>query len=397
MKKKSNHLIGYIAIFLIPISGLAIDIYTPALPIIRHVLGTTATMAKYTVSFYILGYGLLQLVWGPLSDQYGRRKIILTGLYLFFLSTLPLPFVNNPFFFLFLRAIQGIGVAALNTGARAMIIDLFQGKEFKRYINISTIAWSVSPVFAPVIGAELIHWFNWKACFYALGIYSLIGMLLVHACVGETNTNLTRLRVSLLKGNIKRALNNRDYSSSLLILALSYSSLSIFYVMGPFIIQNVLHQSQRFYGHCAALIGMACLLGNITTNSIAHKRYGPSASTTIVFMCCCCLAAHILMYFTPILELYMSFLFCYVFAAAYLFPTMFSNCLSFYREIAGTISAITGAGYLFFGGVMSVLASMLNTRYLISIFIPYTILIVTTVFVYIFYVPNQSTIKQKLN
>ena len=169
-------------------------------------------------------------------------------------------------------------------------------------------------------------------------------MLLVHACVGEANTNLTRLRVSLLKGNIKRALNNRDFSSSLLILALSYSSLSIFYVMGPFIIQNVLHQNQRFYGPCAALIRVASLLGNITTNSIAHKRYGPSASITIVFMCCCCLAAHILVYFNPMLELYMSLLFCYVFAAAYLFPTMSSSCLRFYRKIAGTISAITGAG-----------------------------------------------------
>lgn len=395
MDRRKRLTIAYIAIFLVPMSGLAIDIYTPALPIIRTALGTTAQLAKLTVSLYILGFGLSQLAWGPLSDQYGRKKTIAFGLYLFLLATLPLLLVKQVTLFLGLRTIQGIAVGAINTGARTVIIDLFEGEEFKKYINICTIAWSLSPIIAPIIGSELIHLFNWKACFFALASYSLAAIILVHFFVVETNLSLKRLCVSTLKNSVVTILRTRDYLAGLFLVILSYSSLTVFYVLGPFIIQNTLHHSQRFYAHCAAMVGSAWLLGNVITKYFTQKGWGLKTSTVVISMASCCILAHLLLYFLPLLVLFMVFLFCYVVAAACIFPRMFAHCLSFYKNMAGIVSAITGAGFWFFGGVASIMASMINISVALNIFLTYSAITLLLILTYLFFVPSHSEIKCK--
>ena len=296
------------------------------------------------------------------------------------MSALPIPYVTNAGIFIILRSIQGIAVGAINTAARTVLIDLFDGEIFKKYINTYTIAWSLSPIIAPVIGTQLIHWFNWTACFYALCIYSIIAIILVHAFFIRSNTSVIPLDFNTFKKNATRIIKNRDYGASLILVTISYSSLTAFYVMGPFIIQNVLNKSPSFYGHCAGIIGCAWLTGNLAVKLFSLYNIQFRVLWAINLMISLCLLSFMLLNTLPLLYTYMGFLICYVIAAACIFPTMFAYCLNRSRDIAGTVSALTGAGFWFFGGLTSMAAGAVNEHHHINIFYTYSVLTLLLIF-----------------
>lgn len=153
---------------LILLSPLGVDIYLPALPRITDELGPQASLS---ISLYLTGLGLGQLVWGPLSDRMGRRPVAVWGAFLFAILSLLITFSTDLPEFLGLRLLQGIVASAAAVCATAMVRDCYSGGDAAREYSILLGVLSAVPFAAPLVGGILTEWFLWRSCFAALAIF----------------------------------------------------------------------------------------------------------------------------------------------------------------------------------------------------------------------------------
>ena len=147
-------------------SQLATTIFLPGLPGIANDLQTTLSAAQMMLPAYLGAFAIAQLVVGPLSDALGRRRVIIGGLGLFSLASLAAALAPDIGWLLTARAVQASGACATMVVARAIIRDTAQGNAAARAMSALAIAMAVGPSAAPLIGGQLVTWFDWRATFY---------------------------------------------------------------------------------------------------------------------------------------------------------------------------------------------------------------------------------------
>ncbi|WP_125584119.1 multidrug effflux MFS transporter [Levilactobacillus cerevisiae] len=159
---------------------LAIDLYLPALPQMKIQFATSASLMQLSITACLIGLALGQLIAGPLSDQYGRRKPLIIGFIIFGLVSLAMAFIHSVTLLITLRFIQGLAGATGQVLARAVARDLFSGKKLTRFYALLNTVNGVFPIIAPIIGGFMIHYVDWEAIFILLAI---IGWLIALAVV----------------------------------------------------------------------------------------------------------------------------------------------------------------------------------------------------------------------
>jgi DHA1 family bicyclomycin/chloramphenicol resistance-like MFS transporter len=160
------------------VGPFAIDMYLPALPAIAADLHATTSATQMTLIAFFVSFGLCQIVYGPLSDVYGRKLPLYGGLTLFILGAIVCAFSPTIGWLIAFRFLQGIG-AAMGVIPCAIIRDLHTGAEATRLMSLVMLVCSVSPILAPLTGSALIVPFGWRAVFVAVGVAALIALLLV--------------------------------------------------------------------------------------------------------------------------------------------------------------------------------------------------------------------------
>ncbi|MCK4934826.1 MAG: MFS transporter, partial [Simkaniaceae bacterium] len=153
--------------------AFALDIYIPAVPEMPKIFKTTHGMVQLTLSIFMLVCGFGQLFIGPLSDHFGRRKIVLASIAVFTLGSFACTLARSIEFLILARMLQALGACGMMVTAYAIVRDLFDGKEnFKAYSYLNgSIA--ISPLIAPLFGGYLVYWFNWRATFLFLTILGI--------------------------------------------------------------------------------------------------------------------------------------------------------------------------------------------------------------------------------
>ncbi|WP_395322052.1 multidrug effflux MFS transporter [Levilactobacillus parabrevis] len=149
---------------------LAIDLYLPALPQMRTQFATSASLMQLSITACLIGLALGQLIAGPLSDQYGRRKPLIAGFVIFGLVSLAMAFIHSITLLIILRFIQGLAGATGQVMARAVARDLFSGKKLTRFYALLNTVNGVFPIIAPIIGGFMIHYVDWEAIFILLAV-----------------------------------------------------------------------------------------------------------------------------------------------------------------------------------------------------------------------------------
>lgn len=148
---------------------LSTDMYLPAMPSMGNTLaGSTDALVKSTVTIFFFVYALGMLIWGPLSDKYGRKKPMIVGFVLFSISTLFCAAAWNIYILLLARVLQGIGAASITAISFAMINDCFVGKTKETVLAIAQTLSGLGPVFAPIIGSWILYFISWRGIFIAL-------------------------------------------------------------------------------------------------------------------------------------------------------------------------------------------------------------------------------------
>ncbi|WLS78793.1 multidrug efflux MFS transporter EmrD [Erwinia pyri] len=176
MKKLENGHLLVMLIALVAVGQMAQTIYVPAMTAIAEVFNVREGAVQRVMAAYLMTYGGSQLLYGPLSDNIGRRPVILAGLSIFCLGTVIALFAPDFNQLVLGSAIQGLGTGVAGVMARTMPRDLYAGGALRLANSLLNMGILVSPLVAPVIGALLTHLFGWQACFAFL--------LLLCGCVG---------------------------------------------------------------------------------------------------------------------------------------------------------------------------------------------------------------------
>ena len=360
---------------------LAIDIYVPALPAMARYFGTSPQAIQSSVSSYMAAYALGQLIFGPIADAYGRKRVLAFGLIVYTIGCALSLAAPNLETFILARCLQGFGIAATNLLAKAIITDSFSGQALMHAFTYMAIAWGLAPIVAPVIGAHLQTWFGWKSCLVFLLVYSL-AMLGVLWRYRETLPSPVRLEPRTLLKNTAMVLSNPVFQSCFLAQGLCYSILLVFNIVGPFMVQNTLHEQPTFFGYLALGIGLMYFLGGLSNR--LHGPRLPSAETRLRVGSQVMVAASIVMVVlaltvglrvwtlaVPVLVMGL--------CAGAMYPTLMAKGNSLFPHIAGLTSAILGCALLLVSSAMMALAVFVSIHVLLPLAVFFLLLAITVV------------------
>ncbi|CAN0626411.1 Major facilitator superfamily MFS_1 [Burkholderia multivorans] len=360
---------------------LAIDIYVPALPAMARFFATSPQAIQSSVSGYMAAYAFGQLVFGPVADAYGRKRVLAFGLIVYTIGCLLSLGAPNLETFILARCLQGFGIATTNLLAKAIITDSFSGQALMHAFTYMSIAWGLAPIVAPVIGAHLQTWFGWQACLVFLLVYSL-AMWAVLWRYRETLRRPVRLEPRTLMTNAGKVLSSPVFQSCFLAQGVCYSILLVFNIIGPFMVQNTLHKPPTYFGYLALGIGMMYFLGGLSNR--VHGPRLPSAERRLHVLARVMAAASIAMLAlaltvglriwtlaAPVLVM--------GFCAGAMYPTLMAKGNSLFPHIAGLTSAILGCALLLVSSAMMGLAGFVSVQVLTPLAVFFVILAVTVV------------------
>ncbi|MEQ1718462.1 MAG: multidrug effflux MFS transporter [Hyphomicrobium sp.] len=173
---------------LMALTALSIDIMLPALPAIGTALGVESDNDRQKVIIlYMAGFAAGQLIYGPLSDRYGRKPVLLGGLALFVLGSLGALISNSFDTLLAARLVQGLGAASPRVVAIAVVRDLYEGRQMARVMSLAMMVFILIPVLAPSLGQALLHFGDWHLMFYALLVMGAVVALWAGLRLPETS------------------------------------------------------------------------------------------------------------------------------------------------------------------------------------------------------------------
>ncbi|MGW1678160.1 Bcr/CflA family multidrug efflux MFS transporter [Saccharopolyspora sp. NPDC002376] len=228
---------------------LSIDMYLPAFPEIAAELGTGASQVQLSLTACTLGLALGQLVAGPLSDTYGRRRPLLVGLVVFTLASLLCAIAPSAYALAGLRLVQGLGGAAGIVIARAVVRDMYSGVAMARFFSLLMLVNGLAPILAPLIGGQLLRVTSWRGVFLALG---LIGALLLAATAFGVRETLPA--ESRRPGNLgetlrtfRALLGDRVFVGYSLSAALAFAAMFAYISGSSFVLQDVFGMSPQTF------------------------------------------------------------------------------------------------------------------------------------------------------
>jgi len=374
-KQHKNYLVMTV-LYLVPLTGMGVDLYSPSLPAITTDLHTTHTLVKLTISMYFLGYALCQPFFGTLSDSYGRRKLLLGGMIFYVMASFIATLSTDIYLLLAMRFLQGLAIAAPSVITKSLVTDVFSGHARTKVLTSFSIAWGLGPIVAPAIGGYLQHYIGWQANFAALTVYGFIGLLLTLKFIPETRIERTPLNVASIISNYATIVKSRLFIGSVICMAVGYSLIILFNVIGPFLIQVKLHYSAVDFGHIALFMGMAFFLGNVCNRLLVSKLSGNvlilmGLIGAIVFSTVLLLLG-IFDYFN--LTVITVPIFLVLFSSGFVLPNCLAKALSLFPHIAGSASAIMGLLFILGTAASTVVASFLKSTSQTPMAITYVIL-----------------------
>ena len=360
---------------------LAIDIYVPALPAMARYFATSPQAIQSSVSVYMAAYALGQLIFGPISDALGRKRVLAFGLVVYTIGCLLSLAAPNLETFVLARCLQGFGIAATNLLAKAIITDSFVGTALMHAFTYMSITWGLAPIVAPVIGAHLQELFGWKSCLVFLLVYSLVMWALLWR-FRETLRQPVHLEPRTLIANAGKVLASPVFQSCFLAQGLCYSILLVFNIIGPFMVQNTLHKPPTFFGYLALGIGLMYFLGGLS-----NRLHGPRLPTPeqrlrvgarvmagaaiVMLVLALTVGLRVWTLATPVLVMGL--------CAGAMYPTLMAKGNSLFPHIAGLTSAILGCALLLVSSAMMGLAGFVSVHVLTPLAVFFVLLALTVV------------------
>jgi MFS transporter, DHA1 family, multidrug resistance protein len=349
---------------LIALGPLTIDMYLPALPTIVDDLETTSAAVQLTLTGTLVGLALGQLLVGPLSDTFGRRRPLLVGVGVHVLASLLILVAPNIAVLGGLRVLQGVGAAAASVVTMAIVRDLFVGRAAATLFSRLMLVLGVAPVLAPTIGGEVLRFTSWRGVFVVLAVLAL--MLLVVAAVALPETLPEARRRPLGMRNTLRTyrglLHDRTFVGLVLVAGLAMSGLFGYVAGSSFVFQEQFGLDEQQFGLLFGA-GALFLIGATQLNAALLRRFEPRAILPFGLVLATLAGAVLLVLAatgTGGIVGVVAPLWTVLFATGLVMPNAPTLALARHGEAAGTASSLLGATQMGVGAIVSPLVGVLG-------------------------------------
>jgi DHA1 family bicyclomycin/chloramphenicol resistance-like MFS transporter len=258
---------------LLGIQPVATDLYLPALPAITEVLGAQMPQAQLTLTALLLAFGLSQLVWGPLSDRYGRRPILLVGSAAFTLASVGSAFATDMGTLLIWRVVQGVAMGAAVVCARAIVRDLYAPTEGARVMSKGLSGLGVIACLSAPLGGVLSDVLGWRGTLAALAVFGAVSLAVVAWRFEETlpTTRRNPLRWAQLWRSWTGIVRHPVFWSYALLATASYAGLFTFLATSPFVFIRDMGLSKTQYGLLMFSMSFVYIGGTVACRALLPK------------------------------------------------------------------------------------------------------------------------------
>ncbi|MBU8753915.1 Bcr/CflA family multidrug efflux MFS transporter [Priestia megaterium] len=322
-----------------------IDTYLPSFPTIVKDFHTTASLVQISLTACLLGLGAGQLFIGPLSDVKGRRKPLLLFLCLYLLASLTCSFSPNIYFLIVARFVQGFSAAGGLVVSRAIVRDLFSGKELTKFFTLIVLVGNLGPIVAPIAGGAILSFTKWNGVFIVLACIGAILIFMVSLKLPETLPPEKRVPSNLpqLMSNFGSLFKEREFMGY--AFTQGFTTAGIFaYVSGiPFVYQNIYHVSPQQFSLLFGVNGLGLIIGSqlvgrladhISERTFLKIGLGISIAAGAILLIALLLKAPLIAVAIPI--------FFFVSSISIIGTTSFALAIESQGHIAGSASALLG-------------------------------------------------------
>ncbi|MCX4693608.1 Bcr/CflA family multidrug efflux MFS transporter [Streptomyces sp. NBC_01408] len=244
---------GLLVIFMLggltALPPLSMDMYLPALPEVTTALNSPAATVQLTLTACLAGMALGQLVIGPMSDKWGRRRPLLIGMVVYVLATAICAFAPTAELLIGFRLLQGLSGAAAIVIARAVVRDLYDGVEMARFFSTLMLVSGVAPIIAPLIGGQVLRFSDWRGVFVVLTGVGALLTLLVWRRLDETLPPERRQTggVGAALHTMRGLLGDRVFTGYTLTGGFAFAVLFAYISASPFVIQEIYGASPQAF------------------------------------------------------------------------------------------------------------------------------------------------------
>ena len=343
------------------VGPFAIDMYLPSFPAIAREFQVDVSAVQMSLMSFFLAVSVCQIVYGPLSDRFGRKPPLYFGLTLFVLAGIGCSFAPNVETLIAFRFLQGVGSCAAMVIPRAIIRDLHTGHEAARLMATTMLVFSVSPILAPLAGSTLTAFFSWRVIFWAIAAIGLAGLAVVVFLLPETHKpGEERRGLGQAFATYGRLLKDRRFLGLAFIGGFSQASFFAYLAGSSVIFIEHFGLSPSVYSMIFASNAIA-FIGSAQFNSVFMRRFGAERVVRTAISAFATLVS--LLFALTILGVDNAFvlwglLFLSFGCLGYVIPSTAVLALEEHGPIAGTASALMGTLQLGTGAAIIVLVSL---------------------------------------
>jgi len=253
----------------------AIDMYLPALPSIGASLGASPDAVLLSMTAFFVTFALGHLIYGPLSDMYGRKLPLYVGIILFALASIGCATAVDVHSLIVFRAIQGFGGAAGIVIARAIVRDLHSGVNEARLLSLLMLVFSVSPLLAPSIGSQIIQFASWRTVFWLVAVLAALGLAMTALVVRETRPASLRSdrSIAAVLTGCRTLLLDRKFVGMTMVGAFAIAGFFAFLGNSSFVMMGHYHLSPAAYSLVFSANAASFFFASQFTGSLA-ARFG---------------------------------------------------------------------------------------------------------------------------
>jgi len=255
-------------------ASISTDLYLPAMPVMGRSLHATPGMIEWTISGYLIGFSFGQLFWGPISDRYGRRLAIGSGLILFIIGSAGCALANNVPTMIGWRIVQALGACASVALSRAMVRDLYQGTRAAQMLSTLITIMAIMPLVGPLVGGQIVVLFGWRAIFWLLVVVGLVTLGALYT-IPETLPAHSRNPEPLPRALLRyvELLKNRRLLGYLGAGGFLYAGMFAYVAGTSFVYISYYYVPARLYGFLFGLGIIGIMLANILNRGLV-VRFG---------------------------------------------------------------------------------------------------------------------------
>lgn len=274
-RQKAGEILTYCTLVgLVAYAAIATDLYLPAIPYMIADLGATESDGQLTLSIFMIGLAAGQLIFGPLSDHFGRLPVVRAGTFLFLAASVLCAMAKEIELMWLMRGLQGIAAASGPVIARAIVRDRYDGNRAAQVMSALAGAMAVVPLIAPSVGVLILQVYPWPAVFVALAVFALLILIaLTRLPESAPTTGVEKLTLASVLRAFSAMLSRREFLGYQMAGSFSFAALFCYLSTVAFFLPDVFGIPTALFGYAFAMTVLGFMTGSLI-NARVVMRYG---------------------------------------------------------------------------------------------------------------------------